>query len=629
MLVGNLDKLRLVGKLDCYTPNFVIDELARWLLVKVDTHMLRDVVYRTRVIVSIQQVYLDEKFEARRRHRIDFFNPEHLPMMINFINPDPQYTWTYAAVSKSLDFINDALNYNKSRVEAHQVGFPTPLQPQRMSPLILYSMLHKKYGIQMHPEIGLKDMLAIYDNVEFQPHQLRHQIFNLLTEVGDHRKLLEILGVVSQARDRTATSTVSFPQLAPPLAASEVNLDLIPPDNVHELITPNTDKEAIGLALQYFKQDISRARRPKEEFTALKMKIRPIDPYMREIERLNRIAYDIRHVFNPNIPINFYDTGKLFTIAESFDIELGDNVYEDLTVAHFVGNFYLGVQHGVTSFSTIVNQEDVRYLDPLPPLVSYGSFETGYQIHLFSELARGFRVSLNFSNPVGGYFRPEAITRLKKLVERSHPRHRRSVRHRRGSAQVREVPFESHWGELLEAIDLVNSFQDSEQHHCRQLVNFYRSSNGATQLEIKRTLDTIMIMSMHMRGWNDPKLPWPIEIVPESDEANDTQTVYNVSRLHAKLERRLEKSETVRYVMNLPLLFFGENKFRVSSDTHEGLTLLDRFRIIKIGESDPNNVYTCIKSSSNPFVFSCHRYLTVIGFPPYFRPESLKIIYRG
>ena len=598
------DKVKLVGEFDLNTPTIIIEEVADWLGLRFDRKLLNQPVYRARVLISIDKAHREDVDSTK------FVPSQNLSKLAKFLNPDENLNWTKTKLLQGWTYIKKFLSGD---ISTNTFGYPIPDNPCKISSVILYHRISQLEKIEFNHNTSLEQLAECYESIRLEEDQLRTRIHFLLNRVTSRFDLLKILchldsvSKVDLAYSSSSDWNKHIPLLDPVVGA---------------MITPTTREEAIKVSLKYYHRDISQSIDPLREFMHFKMRLPPFDPHMQLVERLNKNAYNIHHTFNPNIPEEYYEKGRLFSMGQTFDLEPSDSIFQELVSLSLIDNFYLGVQPGVTQFSSSIYFEDLTQFDEVPPLVCYGSASTSFKIYLFSELINMFNANIRFTNPDGGSF--QEIPRLKKLVELSNPksRRRRGIRRIPGSpTKVIVGTYDKLWDQLLETIDRVSSFQQENQKFCLELLHFYNSSDNFIKNDIKSTLDSIMIMAMHMRGWKDETEPWPVSVVPMSDHNITFSYVLPfIDMVIAKFQ-----TEGGEYIGNLPLLYFENDEFFPSTSTEKGLTIKDRINIVNEGE-DTNNINSCIRTSSNWFIFTAHRYLSVIGFKPYFSPGSVKII---
>lgn len=596
------DKIELVGKITLDTPTILIEEIANWLGLRFDINLLSQPIYRARVLISIEQVYSDKNFVKQ------FIAKDNLTKLAKFLNHDDSLLWTKTKLFQAWIFIKKFLT---GAIRTDAFGFPTPATPCRISPVFLYNHIRRNDKIEFYHNMTLDHLIKIYNCLEMNEDQLRMQLLFSLNRISDKNQLMKFVTQVSSSAEQICSSS------------NVITIDTIEPDIISMLV-PATPEDAIKISLKYYKRDISYSVNPLEEFIHYRAGLKPFDSHMRRVESFNNLAYDIRYTFNPNIPEEYYERGRLFAIGGLFGLDSNDTIFQELVCASMVDNFYLGIQHGVQIFRSGIYFDDLTQMTEIPPLVCYGSIATSYKIYFFTELIDLFKNNLKFTNPAGGVFSDSAISRLKRLVEMSNPRNRRQRISKRGPGSPRMIiinPNDKLWDDLLDSMDSVILFQEKNQEQCVALFHFYKDGSDQIKHEIKSTLDSIMLLAMYMRGWKNDGQPWPIDVVPTS---NNYET-FSYVLPYVDTVKEMFQTEGGSYVKELPLMNYEGGKYYVSNDTEIGITLGDRIKIVEDGEVTPN-INSCIRTSSNWFIYTTHRYLTVIGYKPYFTPDVVKII---
>lgn len=596
------DKIELVGKITLDTPTIIIEEIANWMGLRFDNNLLSQPIYRARVLISIEQTYTDKNFIKQ------FVAKDNLAKLARFLNHDDTLLWTKTKLIQSWMFIKKFL---ADAIRTDAFGFPTPATPCRISPIFLFNRIKQHEKIEFYHNMTLEHLIKIYNCLEINEEQLRLQLIFSLNQINDKSELIKYITRLTTSSGQICSSS------------NVLTIDTIEP-NIVNMLVPTSSEDAIKLSLKYYNRDISHSVNPLEEFIHHRCGLEPFDSHMRKVEFFNKLAYDIRYTFNPNIPEEYYERGRLFAIGGLFGLESNDNIFQELVCVSMMDNFYLGIQHGVQIFRSGIYFDDLNQMKEIPPLVCYGSTATSYKIYFFTELIDLFKNNLKFSNPAGGIFSDPAINRLKRLVETFNPRNRRQRISKRGPGSPRMIiinPNDKLWDDLLEAMDSVVLFQEKIQEQCVALFHFYKDGTEQVKNEIKSTLDAIMLLAMYMRGWKNDGQPWPIDVVPTSNN----YVTFSYVLPYVDTVKDMFQTVGGNYVKDLPLMNYEGGKYCISNDTEKGITLGDRITIIDDGELTPN-INSCIRTSSNWFIYTAHRYLTVIGFKPYFTPDVVKFI---
>jgi uncharacterized membrane protein len=107
---------------------------------------------------------------------------------------------------------------------------------------------------------------------------------------------------------------------------------------------------------------------------------------------------------------------------------------------------------------------------------------------------------------------------------------------------------------------------------------------------IKKGIRKLFELTMKMRGWKEYE-PYPITITqPYSNEEIEKRT------LEAIIELDECNQESNDFIYSLPLIIW-RNEFIQSFIEEQGLTIGDRIKIVKKGESE--GVSSCIRLTSN------------------------------
>ena len=613
------------------TPNFIIQDMAESALLKIDTRLLSDPVYRAKIILSIKRQALPPIKEP--------FSDPDLVWIASFLNPEPELEWDVDVLESVFRRVYELMlgvSGSGSGLPPNQMsggssntkfelppniewGPPRPETSHKVPYFVLY-----KFLLRTNPHLIIshnttpQQLIAIYQMSAETENNLRHRLHYQINQMT-HQQLVGMLAIAETAEgDRTGfegrpvQSRTASPQPgAGSRSASPLSTDPATPREaelqIGDCLTPLTDQQAVTYALQYQKRDITNSCDPKAEYLAYKLGQPLRDPYMRQIQTLNPLAYDIRNTFNPNIPAEYYS--KLSIVHG-----IG---YEDLMMIGLTDSFHLGICHGVTNFKTCIELEDLRRLDPLPPTITFGSRSTKLTPYMVREICDTFEANQAFANPEGGFFTQEAIEHLLHLIKlvRSKRTFRRTYD---GQNPI--------WLRLHNVIKLVKTYQSGKHAYCTQLGKmWYGAPSPRYKQTIKFFFDHLLKMGMLMRGWREDEKDLPVGVVPTSNEYITNQLVSDEFVILDEFIGRSDP-ELIEFLLSLPLLKFSGNDFHPSTNAIAGLTLGERLNIIKIGDTD-DNIHSCVRTSSNWIIWTVYRYLTVIGHQPDFNIGDLRQIH--
>jgi hypothetical protein len=233
---------------------------------------------------------------------------------------------------------------------------------------------------------------------------------------------------------------------------------------------------------------------------------------------------------------------------------------------------------------------------------------------------KAFVITFNHDDvPLTHYLSRRVVKKLKRLCDE-----RRSVAGRRGAT----LPLKTlhAYRELYEAIEGAEKQSKSLTEHAKILKTAFSEANVAES--VKNAFEKLLRAGMFMRGWKVAN--------PESDAypLKSSDTTYDCAEHQWKVEMNsteaLDEFETavaaipdhvtrelVEKTRLLRAVKCGGSsiQFVGSLNSDQGVTILDRIKIVKEGETT-QNVFSCMRMSSNMFVGSAVYYLSVLGFDP-------------
>ena len=129
---------------------------------------------------------------------------------------------------------------------------------------------------------------------------------------------------------------------------------------------------------------------------------------------------------------------------------------------------------------------------------------------------------------------------------------------------------------------------------------------------------------MFMRTWKGPGEEYPLGGCPIDDQdLIDENTERSIGYFNEKCERL-----KTRYDMkSLPLFKYSrvDNKFNISADTFDGLSIGERLHILLQGENELR-MSSCARMTSNWIVSTAYYYLDIINRRPNFNIINLTMI---
>jgi hypothetical protein len=380
--------------------------------------------------------------------------------------------------------------------------------------------------------------------------------------------------------------------------------------------------ESINPYAEYIKIRDTVSLVSNQDFTGIYV---PVDTQFRSRYIKNPSWYHIKDTWTPILSL-IYDNTKLslFAYDEGYTPQhlRKDSPISLLHQARGSSTFYYGKHPYSNNSSTPIQWDDVDSLDP-NVCVSYGIVDDkSLVVYLVRELAEYFQTSRSFSNPqrINELYSDVSIQKLRLICT-----------NRVNNSKIPNVSRIENQN-LLNAISFVDLCNQTNTAEAISLNKMYKESSTKDQEPIELTLHLLLELGMYMRGWkagsqNTEKYPLQTsETVFDPDDQGRVDL--NVTTAITRYENQIEglPHHLRNQVDSLPLVRATNNQkgitFQASSNTEQGLTINDRVKIVKTGETSAAS-YSCIQLSSNWLTASAWYYTVAIGRSAPFEIEFL------
>jgi len=386
---------------------------------------------------------------------------------------------------------------------------------------------------------------------------------------------------------------------------------------VRSYFQPMNHYQAIVCGAYTHNKDFSIYKLPLIEFHRFQNDIQSHDTNIRAIEKKNKFYTDLLMYFNPYLPFKLYKSQTLDNHLRLFSFYsyefVGLNPYEILQELYLEENFYLGWHPNIINDETPVLLESVDNILS-EKIVCFGTRQDLMKATTWTELHELFKNTNLFLNPFekNKLFSNHQIERLLKLGK-----------------WCLDCPFEYKYlfiynedskQEIRKCVELISNIllmQKEEFVKLREWKDLFDNMNGKNKNLIKKAFRKLFELTMKMRGWKNDD-PYPITSAPSS--SNDE---IEKRTLDAIIELDECNEECNYFIYSLPLIIW-KNEFVQSYVTEQGLTLGDRIKIVKGGESE--GVSSCIRISSNVLGSTYCFYCKLFGLKEEFEIENLVYI---
>ena len=643
-----------IGRFDPNTPLCAIIQVGKCMAI--------DIAHEERLALSDPKNvhHLINKIMSREIRRITFKGTiSHLEMKVKqlvacFVNSDPGLKWDNstleAAFFHTISF-RDGKDYDVD--PNFQMGFKTPENPHNYDPCILYRICLDK-GLRTTRSTTMEEMADMVRASMEDRKQIVTSIESLVQNLAT-RDLIAVRTYIASLKPTLHIPT-SVTTAAPPKAHTR---DIPDKDikswtadvvgGIHRnfrdymylinRFNPTTHEDAIGITAFLFGIDITDSLNPLKQYREIRrladiQKIGeyvPIgDPIFSTRYLSNPTWYRINAVWNPKFNA-FYgeDAVTVFANDEGYHPDSMESAEGFLAMSRVTPTFHMGiVPQMITSvdqkIETVIGKDPILEVDQ-DSLISYGISEITDRSELpiiltAEELTSYFKSVQNFTNPgkAGEQISKIAITKLKRICET------------RMAQESKTIAKE--FSNLLEVIVDIEKKSIEFNKEARELKTLYDSSDSSRE-NIAGFLGSVLELGMYMRGWRIPRYQvsdpnnFPLaerETHVESGEENSGLLMSNVAKAIGKLEAAAQKEVCLS---QLPLIVNvtnadGEVEYIVNRDDDKGLTIMDRVRICKVGET----VHACIRLSSSHLLASYSFYALAVGIIPPFNIKNIAYI---
>jgi len=172
--------------------------------------------------------------------------------------------------------------------------------------------------------------------------------------------------------------------------------------------------------------------------------------------------------------------------------------------------------------------------------------------------------------------------------------------------------------------------QDKYGNKIKKFLKFFKSLETVDKSNVQICFQKLMNMAMYMRSWTGEG-PYPLQITPALPEnvveENVQKSINQFIDACNKLEHIVDSRDVTlkERLLNLPLIYYRNSTFQLSSSQSEGLTIVQRLDIVRQGSQAAPTV-SCIRLTSNWFVATAYHYLQITGILPPFQITQLKLL---
>ena len=599
-------KIFITGPLTPMMPYIVLSELAFENRFLVDLDRMTDPKYYIKVFKKISKI--DPPYIRSLHEKENFTNVVHI------VNPYMKDKWDIHTLQNAFGFLNYFKYVYREEKEYPffsftPVGLQTPKNQFNINACIYYGIARqKKLNIPLditYEELKNKIILSLLPVPESSLNPFHDSSSVDDNELPLPKKITHVELLKSSSDSEHEMNSISGEDAILSIDFSKDNFNFFDNfstiENIGELFEdlnyvrnqfhPINDEQAIVASALVLYRDLSKIKKPLEEFKYYKEYMKTRDSYIKEIEIHNPYFIDLHMYFNPYLPKTLYHKRCLDHHVQHFSYPsyffIGMQPYEILQELYLEENFYLGWHPNIINTETPIDLDVISDLQN-QQIVCYGVRDENLYATTWRELYLLFRNMNLFINPFekNNVFHVSKIERLNKLGKWILSP---SLEHRYLFLDYDKETLDC-IREFMELLDTMLLFHKSEFEMFKKYNIQYQSMSNEQKENIKITLDKLFEVIMYMRGWKEGH-PYPIDNVPPSNnEITEKNTLEGLMVLDEW------DNKTNHLIYSLPLIIW-KNEFVKSQMEEQGLTIGERIAIVKNGQSD--NVNSCIRMTSN------------------------------
>jgi hypothetical protein len=383
-------------------------------------------------------------------------------------------------------------------------------------------------------------------------------------------------------------------------------------------LQPKNTLDAILFAAYYFDLDLSQTQDPILEYHHLSCYLdqhtsmkgwAPQDEHFRMCTFLNPPLMLLSRSFHDLFAVEFYTLNALqYMYREwggltfpSSTLRMHDALYQHLRWVCLLETVYIGIYPEITNETTPIHWEELKHIPP-NLVLCLGIRHQHLEAFHIQEWIDHFKYKRAFVHPSKKeeVLKENVIVRLKHLLQ-----------------QQKSLAL---YQDLLNVIETIEFLNQTSHHQIKTFCRCYAEEKTVVQEGWLSLLRCLLDLGLKMRGWDGESSAYPIEIALVEDNLAVEQR--SQEALHGYLEMKIDQREIIDA---LPLFNYKNHRYEPSRSIKEGYTISDRIHIVTQG-NETENTASCIRMSSNWFVSTAYRYLTLLHHPPPFDIHLLRQI---
>jgi len=346
---------------------------------------------------------------------------------------------------------------------------------------------------------------------------------------------------------------------------------------------------------------------------AIASKLKPWDITSEAMLKKCPNYYNLNTIFNRSFPISLYNKDTLSDLLEKEGYQdvaymTEDVIYSELQTLSFMNTFHDGWRPGISNKQTIVDMDEVE--DILPSaIICFGVQGESMIATTEDELEAYFRARMSFQNFLIDSTESFSERALDKLIFIANKRGNVSL----GSYvhNIRKMAS-SDMATLRRVKDLYDALPED-----REIGSSPEGTDGENnKVQVRACLESLLHMSMYMRGWRGPSHPYPLD--GTHNEKQEDIDVRVAGESHIFHKRCTDLGDIGTAVLNVVTVRYKNGHMY----TRDALSLRKRIKTFQEGR----DVDSCIRITSNWLAATAHTLMVKIGMPEPFETLKLKDI---
>lgn len=322
--------------------------------------------------------------------------------------------------------------------------------------------------------------------------------------------------------------------------------------------------------------------------------------------KINNYYYRLEYFWHPDIS-DLYPQKNINMLLKNEALK-SEASKDELDTSLCYKNFYLGIIPGQENQETLVYKYNPSNLSK-NKILTYGvRQENNFVLVSVEEIIKHFK----------------SYNRLVDFVNTEEMINEHAIRKLISICKL--FSNEEEYMNLIEIIDEIKNKKPEEDN----LLEEFKSKYLFASDQIDRVLEEIFFLAMYIRGWKINNMyDYPLAAdnclsYTDYEKKIEDNVRSSIRRINNYIDNIADKS-IAKMIKQLPLVKYNrKNKeFYNSVNVEEGLTIFDRIKIIN---ETTDNIYACLKLSSNHLAASAQYYLDKLATKKIFDIDKLEFV---